>query len=234
MLQVVILAGGLATRLKPISEMIPKSLIEINGEPFIFHQLRLLKRKGFDRVVICTGYLGNMIEKLIGGGKKFGMDVNYSYDGETLLGTGGAIRKAFPLLKESFMITYGDSYLDFDCPALYSFFMQNDYHAIMTVFKNNDLFDESNVLYQNGKILLYSKKNKSSAMNYIDYGFSVVKKDIFNAYNVNDKFDLSVVFENLSLNGQLGGVEIKKRFYEIGSFQGISDIESYLKKTNNL
>ena len=161
------------------------------------------------------------------------MDVNYSYAGETLLGTGGAIRKAFPLLKESFMITYGDSYLDFDYASLNSFVEQNQYPAVMTIFKNEDLFDTSNVLYNNGKIL-YSKMNRSADMNYIDYGFSVVSKNIFNSYSIFDKFDLSVVFEKLSLDGQLGAFEVTNRFYEIGSFQGITDIESYLKKTNSI
>lgn len=233
MLQVVILAGGLATRLRPISEKIPKSLIGINGEPFIFHQLRLLKAKGFEKVVLCAGYLGKMIEEVIGNGEKFGLDVKYSFDGEVLLGTGGAVRNAFPILEKNFMITYGDSYLDFDYAELNSFFDQNDYPAVMTIFKNDDLFDTSNVRYNNNSIL-YSKKNRSVDMNYIDYGLSAVKKDIFNEYSPHDKFDLSVVFEKLSVDGQLGVFEVTNRFYEIGSFQGITDIESYLKKTNSL
>jgi NDP-sugar pyrophosphorylase family protein len=233
MLQVVILAGGLATRLRPISEKIPKSLIEINGEPFIFHQLRLLKSKGFEKVIICAGYLGNMIEDIVGNGEKFNLDVVYSFDGEVLLGTGGAIRNAFPLLDEKFMITYGDSYLDFDYAGLNSFVEQNQYPAVMTIFKNQDLFDTSNVLYNNGKIL-YSKMNRSADMNYIDYGFSTVSKKIFNSFNKFNIFDLSVIFEKLSVDGQLGAFEVTNRFYEIGSFQGITDIESYLKKTNSI
>jgi len=233
MLQLVVLAGGLATRLRPISEKIPKSLIEINGEPFIFHQLRLLKSKGFERVVICAGYLGNMIEDILGNGEKFDLNVVYSYDGEVLLGTGGAIRNAFPLLDEKFMITYGDAYLDFDYDGLNSFIKQNRYSAVMTIFKNEDLFDTSNVLYKNGKIL-YSKMNRSADMNYIDYEFSAVTKSIFNSYKIFDKFDLSDVFEKLSVDGQLGAFEVTNRFYEIGSFQGITDIEFYLKKTNSI
>jgi NDP-sugar pyrophosphorylase family protein len=233
MLQVVILAGGLATRLRPISEKIPKSLIEINGEPFIFHQLRLLKSKGFKRVVVCAGYLGSMIEKEVGNGEKFDLNIVYSFDGEVLLGTGGAIRKAFPLLDEKFMITYGDSYLDFDYAGLNSFFGQNQYPAIMTIFKNEGLFDASNVLYNKGKIS-YSKINRSADMNYIDYGFSAVSKSIFKSYSIFDKFDLSAVFEDLSVDGQLGAFEVSNRFYEIGSFQGISDIECDFKKINSL
>ena len=233
MLQVIVLAGGLATRLRPISEKIPKSLIEINGEPFIFHQMRLLKSKGFERVVVCAGYLGNMIEDMVGNGEKFDLDVVYSYDGEVLLGTGGAVRNAFPLLDEKFMITYGDSYLDFDYAVLNSFFEQNEYPAVMTIFKNEDHFDRSNVLYENGRIL-YSKKNKSADMNYIDYGFSAVTKNIFNSFCIYDKFDLSIVFEKLSADGQLSAFEVTNRFYEIGSFQGITELESYLKKKINI
>ena len=233
MLQVVILAGGLATRLRPTYLKIPKSLIEINGEPFIFHQLRLLKSKGFKKIVICTGYLGFQIENSVGNGDKFDLDIKYSYDGEILLGTGGAILKALTLLDNEFMITYGDSYLNFNYAELNTFFEQNTYPAVMTVFKNNDNFDISNVLYKNGRII-YSKQNRFEDMNYIDYGFSAVKKDIFTKYSLQDKFDLSVVFEKLSEEGQLGAFEVTNRFYEIGSFQGITDIESYLKTNNSL
>jgi NDP-sugar pyrophosphorylase family protein len=174
-----------------------------------------------------------MIEDIVGNGEKFNLDVVYSFDGEVLLGTGGAIRNAFPLLDEKFMITYGDSYLDFDYAGLNSFVEQNQYPAVMTIFKNQDLFDTSNVLYNNGKIL-YSKMNRSADMNYIDYGFSTVSKKIFNSFNKFNIFDLSVIFEKLSVDGQLGAFEVTNRFYEIGSFQGITDIESYLKKTNSI
>lgn len=229
MVQLVILAGGLATRLRPITETIPKSLIEINGEPFIFHQLRLLKRKGISRVLICTGYLGSMIEELVGNGNLFGLTIDYSYDGDTLLGTGGAIRKALPLLDNEFMITYGDSYLDFDYQEMNIFFQNSGLPAVMAVYKNNNTLDKSNVIYQNEKLKLYSKKSISPLMNYVDYGISVVSKTIFDNREKDNIFDLSEIFEDLCAQRKLGAFEVKNRFYEVGSFSGINDLEEYIQ-----
>jgi len=230
MVQVAILAGGLATRLRPMTETIPKSLIEINGEPFIFHQLRLLRSKGISNVVICTGYLGEMIEAIVANGHAFGMSVTYSYDGNKLLGTGGAIVNALDQLDNEFMITYGDSYLDFDYQGLYNFFHESDCLAVMTVFENKNAFDKSNVVFEEGKLHLYSKKIQDSRMRYIDYGISMVCKSIFDNKQEGNIFDLSVIFEKLSMKRQLAAYEVPERFYEIGSFQGISDLENYLQK----
>lgn len=227
MVQTVILAGGLATRLKPISETIPKSLIEINGDPFIFHQLRLLRSKGISKILICTGYLGQKIESIVGDGKSFGLDVSYSNDGDLLLGTGGAIKKAYPKLDSAFMILYGDSYLNFNYSKLYSFFTSSSFSAVMTIFENKNEFDKSNVVFENGKLELYSK-NYSPSMRYIDYGLSIVHKSIFDKKE-DDIFDLSSILESLSIQKKLGAFEVKNRFYEIGSFQGIRDLEIYLK-----
>lgn len=228
MVQVVILAGGLATRLRPVTETIPKSLIEINGKPFIFHQLQFLKSKGVSKVLICTGYLGHMIEELIGNGKQWGMDISYSYDGETLLGTGGAVNKAYPLLDDVFAITYGDSYLDFSYELLSDFFFSESYPAVMTIFENKNAHDKSNVIFEDSILQLYSKKNHSPSMKYIDYGFSIVQKMIFANRGEGDIFDLSEVFEDLAIQKKLGAFLVFNRFYEIGSFQGIKDLELYL------
>src|SRR5258708_1931944 len=111
MLPIAILAGGLATRLRPITETIPKALVEIAGEPFLAHQLHLLRANGYERVVMCVGYLGEMVRDFAGDGSQFGMQVEYSFDGEALLGTAGALRKALPLLADDFSVIYGDSYL---------------------------------------------------------------------------------------------------------------------------
>jgi NDP-sugar pyrophosphorylase family protein len=110
MLPVAILAGGLATRLRPVTETIPKSLIDVNGEPFIAHQLRLLRSEGVERAVICTGYLGEAVREFAGDGRGFGIDLAYCEDGPKLRGTAGAIRNALPLLGDRFLVLYGDSY----------------------------------------------------------------------------------------------------------------------------
>ncbi|MHB8918161.1 MAG: sugar phosphate nucleotidyltransferase, partial [Desulfocucumaceae bacterium] len=151
--QLVLLAGGLATRLYPLTRTVPKSMVEVAGEPFIKHQLTLLKKKGITSVLICAGYLWEEIKEYVGDGKKFGVSVNYSFDGDRLLGTGGALVKALPLLDEVFWVMYGDSFLDTEFSAVYKFFKASDKPGLMTVFKNENRWDRSNILYSDGLIL---------------------------------------------------------------------------------
>ena len=117
-LPVAILAGGLATRLGEITKTIPKALVEVAGEPFVVHQLALLRNAGVQRVVLCVAHLGEQIEAVLGDGRDYGIEVVYSNDGGELLGTGGALRHALPLLGDSFFVLYGDSYLICDYAAV--------------------------------------------------------------------------------------------------------------------
>src|SRR6267154_1172045 len=167
---VAILAGGLATRLKPVTEKIPKALIGVAGQPFLAHQLRLLRSAGFRKLVLCVGYRGEMIEGEFGDGKGYGVALSYSFDGPELLGTGGAIKKALPLLGERFFVLYGDSYLPIDYAAPARAFVASDKLGLMTVFKNEGRWDTSNVWFQDGVIKNYDKKRIISEMKYIDYG----------------------------------------------------------------
>jgi N-acetyl-alpha-D-muramate 1-phosphate uridylyltransferase len=226
---VVILAGGLATRLRPMTEVLPKALISIRGEPFINHQLRLLRDQGVHEVVLCLGYLGEMIEELIGNGQQFGLNVSYVYDGPTLLGTAGAIKRALPsVFAEHFFVLYGDSYLTCDYASVKAAFLASQKTGLMTVFKNQNQWDTSNVEYKNGQILAYSKSEKTSRMHYIDYGLSVFHRKVFDKVEPLQPSDLSIVCEELVKNNQLGGFEVSQRFYEIGSFAGINEFEYYL------
>ena len=228
MLPVAILAGGLATRLRPITETIPKALIEIAGEPFIFHQLRYLHKQGLTSVVLCIGYLGEMIQELVGDGSHFGVQVSYSFDGPKLLGTGGAIKAAMPLLGNNFFIFYGDSFLPIDFKAVEKAYLSSNKLGLMTVLKNENQWDKSNVIYQNDSLIEYNKEEIKPNMNYIDYGLGILNSDVFHAYPVEESFDLSKVYNQLSLNKQLYGYEVFERFYEIGSHQGILETEEYL------
>jgi len=226
----VIIAGGLATRLYPVTKKIPKSMIDINDEPFISHQLKLLKKNGINEVIICAGYLGEMIKNFTGDGRKFGLNIKYSFDGEKLLGTGGAVKKAINLLPDTFFIMYGDSYLPVDFQKISDYFNKNDKNALMTVMENSDKFDMSNVIYQNNKIIKYDKKEKVPEMNYIDYGLGIFKKNIFSNIKENEVIDLANIYKNLIEKDDLLGYEIKERFYEIGSFTGIEDLKIFLRK----
>jgi N-acetyl-alpha-D-muramate 1-phosphate uridylyltransferase len=228
MLPVAILSGGLATRLRPITEKLPKALIDIRGQPFIAHQLRLLEKSGFRNVVICAGYLGEMIYEVVGDGNAYGLSVQYSFDEQPLLGTGGAIRKALPLLGVAFFTLYGDSYLPCDYLAIQTFFESINCLSLMTVYHNFNTWDASNVVYENGRILAYDKKNHLPGMDYIDYGLGLFYSSVFARYQEDVPFDLATVYQDEILQGDLVGYEIRERFYEVGSLVGIIELRKLL------
>jgi NDP-sugar pyrophosphorylase family protein len=229
LLPIAILAGGLATRLRPITEKIPKSLIEIHGEPFIVHQLRLLRSNGIRHAVLCVGHLGDMIETAIGDGSKLGLSVEYSFDGPALLGTAGAIRNALPSLGPRFFVIYGDSYLPCDYAAVAKGFESAGALGLMTVFRNEGKWDTSNVEFAGGKILAYSKQKRTPRMNYIDYGLGVFQASAFTEIPRGESSDLAGLYDGLLQRGQLAGFEVHERFYEIGSAEGLKETAAFLE-----
>jgi MurNAc alpha-1-phosphate uridylyltransferase len=228
MLPVAILAGGLATRLRPATETIPKALMDINGEPFLVHQLRLLSHSGIRRVVFCIGYRGAQIQDYVGDGSQFGLQVDYSLDGPQLLGTAGAIRKALPHLGEQFFVLYGDSYLPCDYKAIEQSFLKSGKQALMTVFRNEGRWDLSNVELSEGRIVNYDKVNRTSAMRHIDYGLGVLSSAVFNSLPEDHPHDMASVYRDLVERGELAAYEVPERFYEVGSVDGIREFGSYL------
>jgi NDP-sugar pyrophosphorylase family protein len=227
MLPVAILAGGLATRLGPLTQTLPKSLIPIDGEPFIVHQLRLLRNSGVQCVILCVGHLGNMIEQVIGDGRSFGVKVDYSYDGPTLLGTAGAVRTALPKLGETLFVMYGDSYLPCDYAAIEQAFLRSGKLGLMTVFRNDGQWDASNVEFEGGRILSYSKKNRTARMHHIDYGLGAFHAEAFEKSSAPDFAD---VYADLLRRDQLAAVEVHERFYEMGSPAGLKEMTSFLTR----
>lgn len=228
MYTVAILAGGLATRLRPVTATIPKALIEVADRPFISHQLEYLRAQGISSVVICIGFLGELIQDFVGNGSAWGLDVVYSLDGPTLLGTGGSLKRALPLLGEEFFVLYGDSYLPVDYPSIQKTYAKNKKLGLMTILKNEHKWDKSNVEFDGINIIEYNKENIRDEMKYIDYGLSILNALVLRKYPCKNSFDLSTIYNKLSLDGQLAGFEIFERFYEIGSLQGIADTNSYL------
>jgi NDP-sugar pyrophosphorylase family protein len=226
---VAILAGGLATRLRPITEKIPKALAPVAGEPFLAHQLRLLHSRGLRRAVLCVGYLGEMIEEEFGDGAAFGVELRYSFDGPQLLGTGGALRRARPLLGDPFFVLYGDSYLPVDFGAVAEAFQRSGKPALMTVFRNDGAWDGSNVWYGEGRIIRYDKKERTPEMRHIDYGLGVYSAAAFEPWPADEPFDLADLQRELVAKQAMAGHEVFRRFYEMGSHAGLSELEALLR-----
>jgi NDP-sugar pyrophosphorylase family protein len=224
MLPAAVLAGGLGTRLLPATERVPKALIPIHGEPFLAHQLRLLRTRGIERVVLCVGHLGEQIREFAQAGECFGVRVDYSFDGASLRGTAGAVRNALPLLDDAFFVLYGDSYLPCDYAAVQKEFEAAGMPALMTVYRNEDRWDRSNVEFANGRIAAYDKRLRTPAMRHIDYGLGVFRREAFDGR----QSDLGDLYRDLLEAGELAGFEVGERFYEIGSPAGIRDLEARL------
>ena len=225
---VVILAGGLAKRLRPLTEEIPKALVPVNGEPFLTHQLRLLRDRSIDRVVLCIGYRGQMIRDFAGDGGRFGLSIDYSSDWPNLRGTAGAVHQALPFLGEELFVLYGDSYLPCDYAAVHQAFRESGNPALMTVFANQGQWDTSNVEFADGRIVAYDKTGSTGRMSHIDYGLGVFKRSVFESLG-NGTHDLATVYQDLLRHDELSAFEVTERFYEIGSPEGIRDLSEYLE-----
>lgn len=228
MLTTVILSGGLATRMRSHTKSIPKAMIDVAGKPFIHRQLDLLKNQGVKDVILCVGHLGEMIEEYAGDGSGHGMNLTYSYDGDKLLGTGGAIKKIEGILPEVFFVLYGDSYLEIPYAPVAQAFTASGKMGLMTVYENKGLYDTSNVVFKDGGLVSYSKKNKTADMRHIDYGLGVLRKEVLSDFPHGEVFDLAQLYEKLASDGQLCGYEVFKRFYEIGSPDGLCELRNKL------
>lgn len=227
---VAVLAGGLGTRLHPITTVIPKNLIEIAGRPYVAHQLELFVRRGISDVVFCVGHLGDQIEDYLKDGSDFGLRVRFSYDGDKLRGTGGAIVRALPMLGDTFLVTYGDSYLDIPYDEVVDAFRKSSAPALMTVFRNDNSWDKSNVEFCDGRIVVYDKKQRTDRMRHIDYGLLVMSPAAFSGWESVENFDLADLLSPMAAEGRLAGFETTTRFYETGSRSGIADLEAILTR----
>jgi len=228
-LPVAILAGGMATRLGDLARDTPKALIDVAGRPFIAHQLDLLRAHGLTDIVLCTGHLGARLEEVLGDGSRYGVCVRYSPDGPRPLGTGGALRQALPLLGEAFLTMYGDSYLECDYRAVERAFLASGRPALLTVMRNDDQWDRSNVLCVDGRIVRYSKEHKTADMRHIDYGLAAMRAGVLRLYPEERTLDLARVYEDLAARDELAAYEVSDRFYEIGTPSGLEETRQHLE-----
>jgi MurNAc alpha-1-phosphate uridylyltransferase len=237
-MQCVILAGGRATRMRPLTETIPKALIPAGGRPFLDHQLGWLAGHGVTDVVLSVGYRGDAIRAYVdaGAGARHGLGVRFVDEGERLRGTAGALRLALDegALEESFLVTYGDSFLPIDFAAVFQSFVAAGKPALMTVFRNDGRWDTSNVIFDGRLVTLYDKQRATrpaADFAFIDYGLSALSREVIaTEVPAGGSGDLAVLFNALSLRGDLAGFEASERFYEIGSPAGLEDFEGWLRR----
>jgi len=233
-MQCVVLAGGLGTRMRAYTEQIPKALIPVDGTAFIDLQLAWMASHGVTEVVMSIGYRGDLLQNHVGDGARFGIPIRYVDEGSELRGTGGALRFALAAgaLAETFLVTYGDSFLPIDFAALKGAFHAGKQPAAMTVLHNGGRWDTSNVVFENGRLVVYDKKRAdrpAADYQYIDYGVSVLARSLI-AEHVPEtgQYDLAELFHDLSLRGELTGIEVFERFYEVGSPAGLRDFSEWI------
>jgi NDP-sugar pyrophosphorylase family protein len=229
-LPVAILAGGRATRLGDLARDTPKSLIDVAGRPFVAHQLALLARHGVTDVVFCIGHLGDQIQATVADGSGYGIRVVYSDEGAVPLGTGGALRRALPLLGEAFCVLYGDSYLECDYQAVGDAFAASGRLGLLTVFLNEDRWDRSNAAVTGTRVVQYSKEHRTPDMRYIDYGLSVLRAEALRPYPAGAALDLARIYEDLVARDELAAYEVTDRFYEIGGPGGLAETRRHLEQ----
>ena len=231
-LPVAILAGGLATRLGAAAADRPKALVDVAGRPFAEHQIELLRRHGIARIVFLVGHLGDMVQTALGDGERWGVTLRYVFDGPRALGTGGAVRHALGELGPRFFVLYGDSYLDCDYGAAERAFAASGADGLMTVCRNDDRWDRSNVHFEDGRILAYDKRTQTAAMRHIDYGLGAFTSRAFDRFADAAAFDLADLYQRLLADGVLAALEVEGRFYEIGSPAGLAETRAHLSARN--
>jgi D-glycero-alpha-D-manno-heptose 1-phosphate guanylyltransferase len=225
----VILCGGLATRLGNIAKDTPKSMINIEGKPFLEYQIENLKKNSIKDIVLCVNHLSEKIKDYFENGKRFGVNIKYSHDGENPLGPIGSIKNAQSLLDDAFFIMYGDSYLRFDFQKLYSYFLKENKLGLMVVYKNYDKYDKSNLVVKNNMVTEYDKTKKTNDMIYIDYGASILRKKSLDLIPKNTYYTTGEFFTNLIKNNELLAFEVKNRFYHIGNPEALEEFRTFIR-----
>ena len=227
-MQVAILAGGLATRLGDLTRNRPKSMLKIQGKAFLEYQLELLRKGGIKNIILCIGHVGEQIEMCFGNGRKYGVNIKYSLE-DRPLGTAGALKSAEQLLDNVFFTMYGDSYLFLDFSLAMRYFQSQNKLALMTVYKNYDRYDRSNTVIEGSLVKKFSKKEKTEDMVYIEYGANIFRKEVLDMIPEKQLYSLDALFPKLIDQEQLLAFEVRERFYEIGSPQGLKEFEGFIK-----
>lgn len=228
-MQILILCGGLATRLGDIARDTPKSMIKIEGKPFLEYQIENLKKNSIEDIVLCVGHLYESIKDYFGDGKDFGVNIKYSYDGKKPLGPIGAVKNAKKFLENVFFIMYGDSYLRFNFKDAYDYFSNENKLGLMVVYKNNDKYDKSNIAVNGNQVIAYMNEKNSNNLNYIDYGSSILRKETLELIPNDSYFSTGELFSELINRNELLAYEVKKRFYHIGNPVALKEFKEFIR-----
>lgn len=225
-MQCVILAGGRGTRLGPLTEDLPKALLDVAGRPFLEYQLELIRTGGVSEIVLCVGYLGSLVERTIGDGSRLGLSIRYSYDGPEPLGTAGAVRNALRLLDERFLVTYGDTLLTVDHSAVARAHASSGLPALMTVLENESSYAPSNAVIEGQLVVAYGKTPPPHNARWIDYGLLSFDRA---AIEHSTDADLEPVLAKLADEMRLAAYEVDERFYEIGDEAGLAETTKFVR-----
>jgi N-acetyl-alpha-D-muramate 1-phosphate uridylyltransferase len=229
-LQAVILAGGLGTRLRPLTNTVPKAMVPVNGKPFLEYELNLLKTNGIFDIVLCVGYLGDIIHDYFGNGERLGIRISYSYDGEELLGVAGALKRAEHHLRDIFFVTYGDAYLSADYNGAMKEFMGTRKLGMMLAYENHNAYGKSDLAIKDGFVTKYDKQNQTPDMVWINYGISILRKQALNSIPEDTKCDEEQFYGELIKHKELLANIVKERFYEIGTAPALKEFENFVTK----
>jgi NDP-sugar pyrophosphorylase family protein len=229
---VCILAGGRGTRLGELARAVPKPLIEVAGEPFLMHQLRLLAEYGVREALICVGHRGEMIESRLGD-VCCGVRLSYSYDGPGLDGTLGAIRRGLALLPERFLVLCGDTYLRVDYRAAERAWRESGLPALMVVLRNEGRWDTSNARFERNRVTAYDKRAPAADMVWIDYGLGGLTAAALDRVAETES-ELANLYATLARRGELCGYPASERFYEIGTPAALAETAAFLRDSRGL
>lgn len=225
--QVVILAGGLGTRLRPLTDEIPKPMVTIKDKPFLCYLLEYLKELKFTNILILAGWRAEKIIDYFSDGKNFGLTIKYSVE-ETPLGTGGGLKKAEELIETEFLMINGDTYLPVDYSALVQEFFRRKKKSLVTVFENrmNIPLKNNVTVDENLNIIRYDKRSDDPELNYIESGVSVFSKEILKYIKKGEVVSLEEeIYPILIKEGEMTGFVIYQRPYDIGTPEGLEEFE---------
>lgn len=226
--QVVILAGGKATRLGSLTKSRPKSMVMVGNRPFLELQINMLHASGVRNIILCLGHLSQQIRDFLGDGQRLDVKIIYSIEDKPL-GTAGALKNAESLLSDTFMTIYGDSYLFLNLKEIASRFEKSRKLGLMTVYRNSGLYDRSNTAIDNNGLVVKYDKQDTSGLEYIDYGLSVFRKQVLDWIPRGKYYPLEEVFRNLINMKELIAFETQERFYEIGSPAGLAEFQKFVE-----